>query len=86
MRDVIGFKPYMMHRTQQLLDEDLKDQQNDGKIFFSDESTFYLSGIVNKHYCRIWAPNNPYVTVEAAMNSAKINVWCAMSKTSIIGP
>ncbi len=67
MRDVIGFKPYMMHRTQQLLDEDmdlrvemcellipiLEDQQNDGNIFFSDESTFYLSGIVNKHNCRI---------------------------------
>jgi hypothetical protein len=63
----LGFKPYMMHRTQQLLDENmdlrvemsellipiLEDQQNDGNIFFSDESTFYLSGIVNKHNCRI---------------------------------
>mgnify|MGYP002385373932 CR=1 FL=1 len=23
MRDIIGFKPYMMHRTQQLVDEDM---------------------------------------------------------------
>ena len=55
----------------------LEDEQNNGNIFFSDESTFYLSGFVNKHNCRIWAPTNPYVTIEAAMHSAKINVWCA---------
>lgn len=100
MPNIIGFKPYMMHHIQQLVDEDtdlrvemcerliplVEDEQNNGNIFFSDESTSYLSGFVNKENCRLWAPTNPYAIIEAAMHSAKINVWCAMSKTSIIGP
>lgn len=64
----------------------LEDPANDGNVFFSDESSFYVSGMVNKHNCRIWAASNPFVTVEAAMNSPKINVWCAMSNNQIIGP
>ncbi|CAF0957579.1 unnamed protein product [Didymodactylos carnosus] len=58
MRDIIGYKPYIMHSVQQLYDEDmdirvemsehlipiLEDQRNNGNIFFSDESTFYLDG------------------------------------------
>ena len=88
MRDIIGFKSYMMHCTQQLYDEDmdlrvemserlipiLEDPANKGNVFFSDESSFYVSGMVNKHNCRIWAANNRFITVEAAMNSPKINV------------
>jgi hypothetical protein len=41
---------------------------------------------VNKHNCRIWSPNNTFTTIEHAMHSAKINVWCAMSNKQIIGP
>jgi len=100
IRDIIGFKPYMMKCTQELYDEDmdlrvemaerlihlLEDPANDGNVFFSDESSFYVSGMMNEHNCRIWAASNPFVTVEAAMNSPKINVWCAMSNNQIIGP
>lgn len=100
MRDIIGYKPYIMHCVQQLYDEDmdlrvemsehlipiLEDQKNNGNIFFSDESTFYISGVVNKHNCRIWAATNPFISIEAAMNSPKVNVWCAMSSKEIIGP
>lgn len=53
--------------------------------FFLDESTFYISGAVNKHNCRTWATNKLFTTIEAAMNSLKVNVWCAMSNTQIIG-
>ena len=100
MRDIIRLKSYTMHCTQQLYEEDvdlrvemseclipiLKDPANKGNIFFSDESRFYVSGIGNKCNCRIWTANNPFITVEAAMNSFKINVWCAMSNKQIIGP
>ena len=48
MHDMIGFKLYMMHRTQQLYDKDLDllakildDQANDGIIFFSNELCFW---------------------------------------------
>ena len=87
MRDIIGFKPYMMHCTQ-VFDEDmdlrvemserlipiLGDPPNDCNVFFSVESCFYLSGVVNKQNCRIWPTSNPNMAVDVAMNSAKINV------------
>ena len=91
--NTIGFKPYMMHCTQQLYDEDmnlrvemserlipiLADQANKGNVvFFSDESSFYVSGMVNKHNCFSWAANSPFIAVEATLNSPKINVWCPM--------
>jgi hypothetical protein len=84
---------------QELYEEDLQDRvemcetlilmlQNDiqGNLFFSDEATFYLRGLVNKHNIRYWCEINPHVTVETVMNSPKLNVWCAMSKNQIIGP
>ncbi|CAF3997062.1 unnamed protein product, partial [Rotaria sp. Silwood1] len=100
MRNVLGYKPYKMHLTQQLDDEDkdvrvvmaeallpiLDDENNDGLIFFSDEATFHISGMVHKHNCRIWARDNPHVTMEVSMNSPKVTVWCAMSSKMIIGP
>ena len=39
----------------------------------------FVSGMVSKHNCRIWAANNLFITVEAETHSFKINVWCAMS-------
>ena len=41
---------------------------------------------MNKHNCRTWAATNLFTTVEAAMNSPKVYVWCAMSNKQIIGP
>ena len=101
MRDIIRFKSYMMHSNQQLYDEDmnlrvvemskrliptLEDPANKGNVFFSNESSFYVSGMMNKLNCPIWVANNPFITVETAMNSPKINVWCTMSSKQIIAP
>jgi hypothetical protein len=100
MREVLNYKPYKMHLTQQLYDEDmdlrvemaelllpiLNEPNNEGLIFFSDEATFHISGIVNKHNCRIWSEDNPYMTAETALNSPKVTVWCAMSSKEIVGP
>jgi len=100
MRDVLGYKPYHMRLVQELYDEDkdlrvemavklapiLENEENNGVIFFSDEANFHVSGVVNKHNCRIWAKNNPHVTIDVAMNSPKITVWCAMSSKHVIGP
>ena len=86
----------MIHSIQQLDDEDidlhvetsehtisiLEDQRNDNNICFSDQSTFYICGIVNRHNCRTWAATNPFTTVEAAMNSRKVNVHGVQCRTS----
>jgi hypothetical protein len=53
---------------------------------FSDEATFYVSGRVNGHNCRLWVSENPHTIREFERNSAKVNVWCAFSCSEILGP
>ena len=88
MRDIIGFKPYMMHFIQQSYDEDMnlhvevserlisivEDLANKGNVFFSDQSNFYVSEMMDKHNYRSWATSNRFMIAEAATNSLKINV------------
>ena len=63
-------------------DTDAKRQES----FFSDEVTFYLHELVNKHNIRYWCETNPRVTIESAVKSLKLNVGYTMSKTQLIGP
>jgi hypothetical protein len=65
------------------MDEDPDYLQN---IWFSDEATFFVSGEVNRHNFRYWAPENPNWHREAPLHSEKVNVWAAMSRFGIIGP
>ncbi|KAJ4436638.1 hypothetical protein ANN_16769 [Periplaneta americana] len=43
------------------------------KVVFSDESTFHVCGIVNRHNCLIWGSENPHVVRELERDSPKIN-------------
>ena len=56
------------------------------KLVFSDESTFYLNGCVNRHNCRIWGTEPPKETIDRVHSSPKVNVWMAMSASRIYGP
>ena len=57
------------------------------KIFFSDESTFSLCGTVNTQNCRIWGSERPAdATIEKNRNSPKVNVFCALNGSMVIGP
>jgi hypothetical protein len=53
---------------------------------FSDEATFHLSGKVNRHNLRIWGMENPHATIEHELDSPKVNVFCAISRTKVYGP
>jgi hypothetical protein len=100
MTEYLLLKPYKVQFVQQLYEEDcqdrvemcnillplLTDNNNKGNIFFSDEAAFHLNGLVNKHNVRYWSEENPHVTIKTVMQSPKINVWCAMSETRLIGP
>ena len=55
-------------------------------ICFSDESTFHISGKVNRHNCRIWGSENPSVVFQHERDSPKVNVWCGLMKDRVIGP
>ncbi|CAF2265037.1 unnamed protein product [Rotaria magnacalcarata] len=64
----------------------LEDSHMQEDLFFSDEATFYVGGLVSKHNIRYRSETNPHVTIETVMNSPKLNVWCAMSKNKLLGP
>ncbi len=56
------------------------------RIIFSDECKFSVSGKVNKQNCRIWGTERPNQVYETLHNSPSLMVWCAMSKSGLIGP
>ena len=56
------------------------------KICFSDEATFHVSGVVNRHNVRIWGTDNPREYLEEEANSPKVNVWCGLLHNKVIGP
>ena len=55
-------------------------------LIFSDEATFRLSGMVNRHNVRIWGTENPRVVIEDVRDSPKVNVFCAISSEKVYGP
>ena len=68
----------------QRIDEDPHLIKN---ICFSDESTFFLNGIVNRHNCRYWDNENPHIFQEGHTQfPEKINVWAGIYGNEIIGP
>jgi hypothetical protein len=43
-------------------------------VIFGDESTFHISGTVNKHNVHIWGTENPRPVVEHVRDSRKVKV------------
>ena len=64
------------------------DDDNDflNHVAFSDEATFHTCGKVHRHNCRIWGEENPHVVMEYERDSPKVNVWCALTCDTVIGP
>ena len=56
------------------------------RVCFSDESTFHVSGLLNRDNLRIWDSENPDDTCEVEPDSPKLNVWCGIMHDKIIGP
>ncbi|GBM49557.1 hypothetical protein AVEN_1888-1 [Araneus ventricosus] len=52
----------------------------------SNKATFHASNKLNKHNWRLWGSENPHEVQEVERNSPKINVWCALSHDTVIGP
>ncbi|XP_076336303.1 uncharacterized protein LOC143239274 [Tachypleus tridentatus] len=51
-----------------------EDVQFLNKIVWSDEATFKLNGLVNRHSCTYWALQNPHITVEHHVNLLGVTV------------
>jgi len=97
----LGLKAYKVSVQHQLLPADfdrrttfcnwIRDEIFIGQIdpnllFFSDEAWFHLSGYINSQNNRYWSTDNPHQVHEIPLHDQKIGVWCAISRTKIIGP
>lgn len=96
------FFPYKIQILQQLSEDDYDrriefcetmtqmiqaDRNFVKNVCFSDESTFFLNGFVNKHNCRYWDNENPHLFREDhTQYPQKINVWAGILGNEIIGP
>lgn len=95
------FHPYGVKLTQELNEADfdirldfcdlierkIRDPNFLKNICFSDESTFHLTGYVNRHNCRYWCEENPNEHIEAhTQRPLKRNVWAGILGNEIIGP
>lgn len=95
------FHPYGMKLTQELSEADfakrldfcelmerkIRDPNFLKNVCFSDESTFHLTGYVNRHNCRYWCESNPHEFREAhTQRPKKRNVWAGILGDEIIGP
>lgn len=92
----LHFHPYKIAIVQKLQPQDYANRQtfseqmidlDDEKILvMSDEAHFHLDGYVNKQNFRYWSNANPQELHERPLHSAKVTVWCAVTKKCVIGP
>lgn len=96
------YHPYKVGLVQELLEDDPDrrlqfceemmrrcDQNNafPHNILFSDEATFCLNGVVNRHNYRFWSQENPHWIHEAhTQYPQKVNVWAGIINNRILGP
>lgn len=56
------------------------------RIVFRDETTFHVSGTVNKHNFRIWGSEHAHAVIEHVRDSPKVNVFAAISRMNRYEP
>lgn len=100
LRYELGLKPYKLQLHQRLSEEDMVARvvacqaillKNDEEsildhLITSDEATFYLNGVVNRHNCRIWADEKPPLVLKKEHSSPKVNVWIGFDCDFVYGP
>jgi len=98
LHDELNFHPYKIMIVQKLLPSDFVQRRlfcermleiiasDDVMLMMSDEAHFHLDGYVNKQNCRFWAAENPQELHQRPLHTAKVSVWCGISKVGIVGP
>lgn len=56
------------------------------RILWTDEASFKMNGLVNRHNSVYWSDTNPHLIVQQELNAPGHNVWAGISSHGIIGP
>jgi hypothetical protein len=75
-----------VHFCSWFLQSVIEDEIDPQLTFFSDEARFHLQGYINTQNNRYWSWQNPHLTREVPLCSAKVSVWCALSARRIVVP
>ena len=98
LHDELKFHPYKIMIVQKLLPSDFVQRRlfcermleiiasDDVILMMGDEAHFRLDGYVNKQNCRFWAAENPQELHQRPLHTAKVSVWCGISKVVIVVP
>ena len=101
LRHVVGMRTFHYTVVQQLMPDDhlhrlefcqlmknklQADPTLKNSLCFSDEATFHLNTMVNKHNSIIWGFENPKSIYEIPIKSPGVVVWAAIFHDRIIGP
>ena len=98
LKNELEFHPYKIMIVQKIYERDHDQRRqfcermldvlatNDVLLMMSDEAHFYLNSYVNKQNCCYWAADNPKELHQKPLHSAKVTVWCGVSKVGIVGP
>ncbi len=97
----LRLKPYTPRLVQRLSDGDapqramfcaLMDNQAEedpgflNKIVWSDEASFHISGVMNRHNAVYYSTDNPHVILQRRMKEPGVMVWGAMTVDGLVGP
>ncbi|GFT62607.1 RNA-dependent RNA polymerase 1 [Nephila pilipes] len=96
----LQMKPYVIQHVRQLKKEDfgkhmncptfmlesIKNETMADNLIFSDELTLHISGKDNRCNSRIWGMEKPSTAIEYGRDSAKVNVFCAISSRKLYSP
>uniref|UniRef100_T1ITT9 DUF4817 domain-containing protein n=1 Tax=Strigamia maritima TaxID=126957 RepID=T1ITT9_STRMM len=96
------FHPFHMHCHQALEERDFQahmdfcnwllcrlddDPDFTTNILWSDEAQFSRNGVVNRHNAHYWAENNPRWLHQTTFQvNWRVNAWCGIYNTQILGP
>ncbi|XP_076666554.1 uncharacterized protein LOC143368066 [Andrena cerasifolii] len=98
----LHMRPYRCHTVQLLKEPDYAGRRRycewfldlleeeefsvSDRLFFTDEAWFRLDDHVTNQNSRNWSTANSREIREKPLHSAKVGVWCAISRKRIVGP
>jgi len=71
---------------QRFLDSNEEDNSFIDRVWFSDESHFYLDGKIHARNAIYWSDNPPQFVLQRPLHAQRCTAWMAFSSKGVIGP
>ena len=75
-----------MEMCERFLQADAEDEDFINRVWFSDESHFYLDGKIHARNAIYWANGPPQFVLKRPLHSQRCTAWMALSSQGVVGP